>query len=69
MVWKIVSKFQHSWMQVINSVSKLSQRNSHPHLEHMQAAKRILRYLRGTIEKSIVYRAGEKSMTGFVAAD
>lgn len=54
---------------IIHSVSKLAQRNVNPHSEHMQAVKRILRYLRGTINTRIVYRAGEKSIEGFVDAD
>lgn len=54
---------------ILHSVSKLSQRNSEPHTEHMQAAKRILRYLRGTIDMKISYQAGENSMNGYVDAD
>lgn len=35
---------------ILHSVSKLAQRNINPHSEHMAAAKRILRCLRGTID-------------------
>ncbi|XP_065355027.1 uncharacterized protein LOC135949401 [Calliphora vicina] len=54
---------------ILHSVSKLAQRNSNPHVEHMQAAKRILRYLRGTIDKNITYQVVENSMNGYVDAD
>lgn len=52
-----------------HSVAKLAQRNSNPHAEHMQAAKRILRYLRGTINLKMVYQADKGKAEGFVDAD
>ena len=39
------------------------------HTEYMQAAKRILRYLRGTIDMKITYQAAKNSMNGYVDAD
>ena len=55
--------------EILHSVSKLSQRNSEPHTERMQAAKRILRYLCGTIDMKITYQAAENSMNGYVDTD
>ncbi|XP_046809510.1 secreted RxLR effector protein 161-like [Lucilia cuprina] len=54
---------------ILHSVAKLAQRNSNPHEEHMQAVKRILRYLKGTVNMKLEYTAGETSIEGFVDAD
>lgn len=37
------------------AVSNLSQFLTNPSLEHWKAAKRVLRYLQGTVELGIVY--------------
>ena len=54
---------------IIHSVSKLVQRSSSPHEEHMQAVKHILRYLGGAIDKKIVYENGKTSISGFSGAN
>ena len=40
----------------LHSVSKLSQRNKDPHMEHLLAAKRILRYLFITLDHQLMYK-------------
>ncbi|XP_036347934.1 secreted RxLR effector protein 161-like [Rhagoletis pomonella] len=54
---------------ILHSVSKLSQRNKNPHIEHMTAAKHILRYLKATLDFKLLYRAGGSCIEGFVDAD
>nr|CAH7736890.1 unnamed protein product [Callosobruchus chinensis] len=51
------------------SVSYLGQFNNCYAKEHWTAAKRVLRYLKGTIDYSIVYKHDELSLRGFVDAD
>ena len=48
--------------------SILSQFNTNCTWEHWHAAKRILRYLKGTIEYCIVYKSSGKGIEGFVDA-
>ncbi|XP_017872869.1 PREDICTED: uncharacterized mitochondrial protein AtMg00810-like [Drosophila arizonae] len=40
---------------IIHSVAKLAQRNADPHKEHEVAAKRVLRYLKGTSDLRLHY--------------
>lgn len=54
---------------LIHVVSKLSQFNTHPHKEHMQAAKHILRYLKSSVESKITYTSKIKSFECFTDAD
>lgn len=54
---------------ILHSVAKLAQRNVNPHGEHETAAKRILRYLRGTADMKLHYRATGKPVHGYVDAD
>ena len=49
-------------------VSILSQFNTNYTWEHWHAAKRILRYLKGTIGHCIVYKLSGKGIEGFVDA-
>lgn len=51
------------------SVSYLSQFNRCPSKTHWIQAKRILRYLKGTIDKCLVYTKNVSDFTGFVDAD
>ncbi|KAH8342568.1 hypothetical protein KR084_005249 [Drosophila pseudotakahashii] len=54
---------------IVHAVSKLSQRNTDPHIEHESAAKHLLRYLAGTSNLSIVYKKSGGSVIGFADAD
>lgn len=54
---------------IMHAVSKLSQRNTNPHIEHETAAKHIFRYLAGTSDISIIYRKSDEPVKGFADAD
>ena len=41
-------------------VGKLSKYNADPRISHLQVAKRVVRYLKGTIQISLVFRKGLK---------
>ena len=53
------------------SITKLSQHLDKPTLMHLNAAKHVLRYLKGTIDKNLVFRKSEEplSISGFCDAD
>lgn len=51
------------------AVSHLSQFNTCFNREHWTAAKRVLRYLKGTSDLGLTYTKNEKSIEGFVDAD
>jgi transposase InsO family protein len=51
------------------AVSMVSRFASNPTVEHMVAAKRILRYLRGTLDYQLTYRGDLGSLTGYSDAD
>ena len=50
-------------------VSSLSQYNDHFGVSHWSAAKRVLRYLKGTSDLGISYQLGDGTVTGYVDAD
>ena len=54
---------------MLHSVAKLAQRDCDPHEEHIQAVKRIFRYLRGTVNFKIKYEAHSKLIEGLVEVD
>lgn len=54
---------------ILHAVAKLSQRNSDPHIEHMNAGKKIVRYLAGTIYTKLEYKKGMKELVGYADAD
>ncbi|CAD7012038.1 unnamed protein product [Ceratitis capitata] len=54
---------------ILHSVSKLAQRNSDPHVEHKIGAKRIMRYLKGTVDYKLHYQKTGKPIQGYVDAD
>jgi hypothetical protein len=54
---------------ICHAVNKLSQFNTHPHSEHLAAAKHILRYLNTTINFKLVYKKIGKNLEGFADAD
>lgn len=54
---------------IAHATSLLSQFNDCFNKVHWSAAKRVLRYLKGTSNQGILYRYGEESMAGYVDAD
>lgn len=54
---------------IAHAASFLSQFNNCHSETHWKAAKRVLRYLKGTIDYSIVYQKSSLSITGYVDAD
>ncbi|GBP05998.1 Retrovirus-related Pol polyprotein from transposon TNT 1-94 [Eumeta japonica] len=54
---------------ILHSVSKMAQRNSDPHVEHMMHLKHILRYLNGTKDLKLIYDCKADGLEGFVDAD
>ncbi|KAL6420407.1 hypothetical protein ACFW04_014533 [Cataglyphis niger] len=54
---------------IFYAISILSQFNTNPGKAHWSAAKRVLRYLKGTINYSLVYTKSEIPLIGFVDAD
>lgn len=54
-------------MFVVSMISRFMEK---PHSEHWEAAKRILRYVKGTVDYGIFYEAGVPvSLTGFTDSD
>ena len=51
------------------AVSKVSRFTSNPDKSHWQAVKRILRYLRGTVDADLVYRGPLTQLEGYTDAD
>lgn len=51
------------------TVSRLSQFLSNPGMEHWQAAKRVVRYLKGMSDYGIMYTGEDTTITGFMDAD
>ena len=54
---------------IVHSVNKLSQFNTRNDETHWTAAKRILRYLKGTINKKLVFTRDNKKIYGYADAD
>lgn len=50
-------------------ISYLSQFNTKFTSEHWKAAKRVLQYLKGTIDYSLIYRNDDKKIVGYADAD
>lgn len=51
------------------TISSLSRFNINPHRHHWEAAKRVLRYLRGTMNFGIIYRRTREKLYGHSDAD
>jgi hypothetical protein len=51
------------------AVSMLSQFNQHHGKEHWNAAKRVLRYLRGTLDHGLTFKKTGEKLRGYVDAD
>ena len=51
------------------AVGKVSYYQSNPGPSHWKAVKRILRYLRGTIDHALCYQGGDLRLTGYSDAD
>ena len=54
---------------IAHAVNFLSQFNNCPDGRHRRAAKRILRYLKGSMDKGLVYRKDNKGLVGIADAD
>lgn len=54
---------------ITNSVIKLAQYTTDPKLRHWNAAKRVLRYLKGTSNYGLVFKKTGKSIEGYCDAD
>lgn len=54
---------------ITHAVSLLSQFNENPGLNHWKAAKRVLRYLKGTKSMKLVFEKTRKKLEGFADAD
>lgn len=54
---------------IMHSVGKLAQKNKDPHVEHLKAAKHILRYLSATLHFKLVYSKTGLPPKAFVDAD
>lgn len=54
---------------IAHAVSVLRQFNSEYNKNHWRAAKRVLRYLKGTINHELVYRQDDPLLRGYVDAD
>lgn len=54
---------------IIHSVAKLSQKNCDPRVEHFTAAKRVLRYLKQTIDIQLRYERTGEPIKRYVDAD
>lgn len=54
---------------IVHAASLLSQFNNCHSDIHWKAAKRVLRYLKGTIDYNIVYEKSSLSITGYIDAD
>ncbi|KAJ0170805.1 hypothetical protein K1T71_013577 [Dendrolimus kikuchii] len=54
---------------IANAVSKLSQKVTNPEKSDWKSAKRVLRYLKGTIQRSLVYKKTSNCIQGFSDAD
>lgn len=59
----------HTRPDILHSVSKLSQMNNKPHSEHMNAAKRVLKYLHATQAMSLHYKRTGEPINCFADAD
>lgn len=51
------------------TVSYLSQFNSCPHTDHLEAARRAIKYLKGSQDFAITYRRSNDELEGYVDAD
>lgn len=51
------------------AASALSQFCSNPGITHWQLAKRVLRYIKGTVEYGITYKKNDKNMCAYADAD
>ena len=54
---------------IAHAVNFLSQFNNCPDDRHWRAAKRLLRYLKGSMDKDLVYRKHNKGLVGMADAD
>jgi hypothetical protein len=58
-----------TWPDIMCAVGQLSQFNTNPSSKHLFAAKRVLRYLAGTMDLGIVYGPSSTRLVGLSDAD
>ena len=51
------------------AVNRLAKFNQEPHVEHWNAARRVLRYLKGSINKSLIFTKANAQLVAYVDAD
>lgn len=51
------------------AVNRLAKFNQDPHVEHWNAARRVLRYLKGSINKSLIFAKADKQLVAYADAD
>lgn len=54
---------------ISNTISRLAQFVNNPRKHHWLAAKRVLRYLAGTVNLGLVYKKNNKSLIGYADSD
>lgn len=54
---------------IMHAISVLSQFNNCYEAKHWQAAKRLLRYLKGTLDYRLTYKKTGKMLKGYVDSD
>lgn len=54
---------------IAHTVSVLGQFNNNPKRQHWTAAKRVLRYLQGTVDFGLKYKKDDQPLTSYVDAD
>lgn len=59
----------HTRPDISYSISYLSQFNTSFSLEHWKHAKRVLKYLKGSIDQALIFCKSENSILGYVDAD
>lgn len=69
LVGKLLYLAGFSRPDIAHTISRLSQFNSCPHQHHMAAARRVLKYLKGTKEIRITYKKTERQLHAFIDAD
>jgi hypothetical protein len=64
MVGSLLYLIVHTRPDIAHAVGVLSRYMSYPPEEHMHAAKRVLRYLRGTLSHGILFPSGKQGVRG-----
>src|SRR5438046_7592921 len=68
MMGKLMCAAVATQIDIASAVNRLSQYLSEPHSVHLQAAKHVLRYLRGSPELGILYKSINGDLIGYADA-